>query len=131
MLAAGIRQAEAFPEGEWRVFGVASPVLIAAQTAIFFAPEPMKQPLDLFCYGLLFALAALLLIRAVRSLRSGRVRARRDRRAFRRLSGAAGTLMLLLVLVFGLFHGGGTASGGSLYGAFLLSREAGAMCSWR
>ena len=33
--------------------------------------------------------------------------------------------MCLLVLVIGLFPGSGTASAGSVYGAFLLSREAG------
>ena len=31
----------------------------------------MKRPLDLFCYCLLFAVAALLMIRAFRSLRNG------------------------------------------------------------
>ncbi len=57
--------------------------------------------------------------------RSERVSIRRDRRACRRLSGAAGALMLLLVLVIGLFPGSGTAPAGSVYGAFLLSAEAG------
>ena len=33
--------------------------------------------------------------------------------------------MLLLVLVIGLFPGSGTAPAGSVYGAFLLSAEAG------
>ena len=70
-LAARIRQTEAFQAWEWRVLGVACPVLVAAQAAIFFVPEPVKQPLDLFCYLLLFALAAVLLIRAFRSLRKG------------------------------------------------------------
>lgn len=69
-LTARIKQAEAFPAWEWRILAVVCPVLIAAQTAIFFVPEPMKQPLDMFCYCLLFAAAALLLVRAFRSLRS-------------------------------------------------------------
>ena len=70
-LAARIKQTEAFPAWEWRLFGISCPVLVAAQAAIFFVPEPVKQPLDLFCYLLLFAVAALLLMRAVRSLKSG------------------------------------------------------------
>ena len=57
--------------------------------------------------------------------RSEQVSIRRNRRACRVLSVAAGALTLLLVLVIGLFPGGGTGSGRSLYGAFLLSREAG------
>lgn len=57
--------------------------------------------------------------------RSERVSIRRDRRVCRVLSCAAGALMCLLVLVIGLFPGSGTASAGSVYGAFLLSREAG------
>ena len=68
MLAAQLRQEEAFPVWEWRLLGVACPVFIAAQTAIFLVPGPMKQPLDLFCYCLLFAVMAILLIRALRSL---------------------------------------------------------------
>ena len=70
-LVAQIRLAEVFPAWEWQLFGISCPVLVAAQAAIFFVPEPVKQPLDLFCYGLLFAVAALLLIRAVRSLTGG------------------------------------------------------------
>jgi len=71
MLAAQIRYTEAFPAWEWRLLGVFCPLLIAAQTAIFFVPEPVKRPLDLFCSCLLFAVAALLLIRAIRSLWNG------------------------------------------------------------
>ena len=71
MLAAQIRHEGAFPAWEWRLLGVSCPVLIAAQTAIFLVPEPMKRPLDLFCYCLLFAVAALLMIRAFRSLLNG------------------------------------------------------------
>ena len=67
-LAAQLRQEEAFPVWEWRLLGVACPVFIAAQTAIFLVPEPMKRSLDLFCYCLLFAVMAILLIRALRSL---------------------------------------------------------------
>ena len=68
MLAVQIRHEGAFPAWEWRLLGVSCPVLIAAQTAIFLVPEPMKRPLDLFCYCLLFAVMTILLIRALRSL---------------------------------------------------------------
>ena len=70
-LTGQIKQTGVFPAWERRVLGAACPVLIAAQTAIFFVPEPMKRPLDLFCYFLLFAVDALLLLRAVQSLRKG------------------------------------------------------------
>lgn len=70
-LAAQIRQEDAFPVWEWRLLGVSCLVLIVAQTATFFVPEPVKQPLDLFCYCLLFVVLTVLIIRALRSLRSG------------------------------------------------------------
>ncbi|MBQ8075900.1 MAG: hypothetical protein IJ237_07940 [Oscillospiraceae bacterium] len=69
-LVAQIKLAEVFPAWEWRLFGISCPVLVAMQTAIFFIPEPVKQPLDLFCYCLLFTVAAVLLIRAFQTLRS-------------------------------------------------------------
>lgn len=70
-LAAQIKQTEAFPAWELWFLGVSCLVLTAAQTVIFFAPEAMKKPLDLFCYCLLFAVAAVLLVRALRSLVGG------------------------------------------------------------
>ena len=72
-LAARIKREELFPKWEWRFLGISCLVLIAAQTAIFYVPEPVKRPLDLFCYCLLFAVAAVRLICAFRSLgNSGR-----------------------------------------------------------
>ena len=51
---------------------------------------------------------------------------RRDRRACRMLSGAAGALFAVLVLVIALLPGKATVtSSGSVYGSFLLSQEAG------
>lgn len=51
---------------------------------------------------------------------------RRDRRACRMLSGTAGALVAVLVLVIALLPGKVTvASSGSVYGSFLLSQEAG------
>lgn len=64
-----IRQEDAFPVWEWRFLGIACVMLLAAQTAIFFVPEPVRHPLDLFCYFLLFSTAAVLLARALILLR--------------------------------------------------------------
>ena len=51
---------------------------------------------------------------------------RRDRRACRMLSGTAGALFAVLVLVIALLPGKATvSSSGSVYGSFLLSQEAG------
>ena len=52
-----------------RLFVTVCAVLIAAQSATFFVPDPLKKPLDLFCYALLFAFAAVLLPRAILSLK--------------------------------------------------------------
>ena len=70
-LVAMIKQEGAFSVREWRLLGAACLVLIAAQTATFSAPDTMRRPLDLFCYILLFAVAAFLLLRAIWELRSG------------------------------------------------------------
>ena len=71
-LTARIKQAEGFPPWKRRFLGVSCLVLIMVQTAIFFVPKKMKQPIDLFCYCLLFAVAAFLLICAFRSLGKAR-----------------------------------------------------------
>lgn len=72
-LVARIKQEDAFAAWEWRLLGASCLVLLAAQTATFLAPEPLRRPLDLFCYFLLFAVAAWLLLGAARALRgSGR-----------------------------------------------------------
>ena len=58
--------------------------------------------------------------------RSERVSIRRDRRTCRMLSGAAGSLLVLLVLAVAVLPGGAAAVySGSVYGSFLLSQEAG------
>lgn len=58
--------------------------------------------------------------------RRDRIVVARNRRACGRLSGAVGALFAALVLVIAVFPGRwGTASVSSVYGAFLLSREAG------
>ncbi len=58
--------------------------------------------------------------------RSRRVSIRRDRRACRKLSGAAGALFAVLVLVIALLPGKVAIEySSSVYGSFLLSQEAG------
>ncbi len=68
-LTAHMKRDGSFSAAEWRIAGLACLVLIAAQTATFFMPEAAKGPLDLFCYGLLFAGAAYLLVRGVSALK--------------------------------------------------------------
>lgn len=63
-LTVRLGQEDIFPVRERRLFGAACLVLIALQTVIFFVPKEMGQYLDLLCYFLLFAVAAILLIRA-------------------------------------------------------------------
>lgn len=64
-----VKEENAFSASMWRFCGILCIILIAAQTATFFAPEPVGKPLDLFCYGLLFIGAAVFIVRAVLSLR--------------------------------------------------------------
>ena len=58
--------------------------------------------------------------------RSGQIIMQRERRACRVLSGITAALFAMLVLVIALLPGKATvSSSGSVYGAFLLSQEAG------
>ena len=67
---------------------------------------------------------------AVIMQRRNQIILRRDRRACRMLSGAAGALFAVLVLVIALLSGKATVtSSGSVYGSFLLSQEAGGLCA--
>ena len=58
------------PQGQ-AALGIASLVLVVAQASIFFVPGPVKRPLDLFCYALLFAVGACFILRTLRSLCTG------------------------------------------------------------
>ena len=72
-LVAMIKADGTFMPWERRLLAACSVLLIAAQTAIFLVPGALRPALDLFCYCLLFAVAAFLLFRAVPELkRSGR-----------------------------------------------------------
>ena len=66
-----IRQENALSPFMRRFCVIICTVLIAAQTATFFVPETFAKPLDLFCYALLFAGAALFFARALLSFRKG------------------------------------------------------------
>ncbi|MCR4597631.1 MAG: hypothetical protein K5678_01205 [Acetatifactor sp.] len=68
-LAAQCKQEKAFHGWEWRLYGIACMALIAAQASIFFAPEPLRHPLDLFCYILMFSVSAFLFVRMLLSFR--------------------------------------------------------------
>lgn len=57
--------------------------------------------------------------------RSEKIRETRNRRSCRNLSVLAGVLCVLLITVIVLMPGGGTVMAGTVYGAFLLSPEAG------
>lgn len=66
-----IKEGAVFSGLQWNLLGIACLVLIAAQTATFFLPEKFFKPLDLSCYALMFATAAVLLVKAVLSLKKG------------------------------------------------------------
>lgn len=69
-LVAEIKQTEVFAKWEWRLVGFSSLILIAAQAGTFFAEDALREPLDLFCYFLLFAMAAYFFVRAFLAFRT-------------------------------------------------------------
>lgn len=50
-----LKQTDALNKTEWRILGLACGAIILAQTGTFFVSESFKQPLDYFCYALMFA----------------------------------------------------------------------------
>ncbi len=64
-----IQDAEAFPAWEWRMLYVACPLVIGAQTAIFFVSEDMSNALDIFSCLLLIGICLILVIRAIIKLK--------------------------------------------------------------
>ena len=63
---------DSFSKKEWVVLAVASAVLIAVQTTIFFVPPPINQRLDAFCYVLMFVGIALFFLKTIRSFHTGK-----------------------------------------------------------
>jgi len=70
-LPARMKQEGMLSDRVWKLLGIACAVLIAAQAAIFFVPEAMKKPLDLFCYALMFAWVLFLVVWTVSALKKG------------------------------------------------------------
>lgn len=68
-LVARMKQENALDRWERWLLCVGGFVLIGLQAGLFFAPDPIKTALDLFCYGLLFAIAVLLIVRTILALR--------------------------------------------------------------
>lgn len=64
-----VKQENAFSAAMRRFCVILSAVLITAQTATFFAPEPLANYIDLFCYALMFAGAAFFLARVIPSFK--------------------------------------------------------------
>lgn len=60
-----------FTKPEWAGLIIAAAVLIACQSATFFVPESMKDPLDIFCYILMFFGIACFFIRNIAAVKAG------------------------------------------------------------
>ena len=67
-LVSQIKTEELFSVSHLRMLGILCVFLIAGQTATFLVPESVRRPLDLLCYGFLFAVAFWLLVRTVRAI---------------------------------------------------------------
>ena len=65
-----LRTTDAFTRGEWYAMGLSAIILILCQTSIFFAPDNMKKPLDLFCYVLMFAVLVFMIAKCIIAIRS-------------------------------------------------------------
>lgn len=70
-LTAHMKRDGVFAPWEWRLFSLGCIVLLAAQAGIFFVPEGIKAPLDLFCYALLFGGSAFLMVKTLLALKRG------------------------------------------------------------
>lgn len=67
-LVSQIKTEKQFSVSRLRMLGILCVLLIAGQTATFLVPEAARKPLDLLCYGFLFAVALCLLARAARAI---------------------------------------------------------------
>ena len=66
-----LKASGAFSRKEWFVLAAGSAVLIVCQAAIFHVPDPLKKPLDTFCYILMFVGILCFFIQNIRAIRSG------------------------------------------------------------
>lgn len=64
-----IKAEEVFSPSQWRLLGLICVLLIVGQMGTFFAAEPIRKPLDLFCYAFLFLVALCLLVNTFRAIR--------------------------------------------------------------
>ena len=58
-----LKQTDALNKTQWRILSLACGTIILAQTGTFFVSESFKQPLDYFCYALMFASLSWLFVR--------------------------------------------------------------------
>ena len=54
--ARSLKQSDAFGRNEWVLVGIFCGLIVFGQAGTFFVSEAIKQPLDYFCYVLMFAL---------------------------------------------------------------------------
>ena len=66
-----LKASEAFSRWDWGVLAAGSAVLIVCQAAIFHVPEPLKKPMDAFCYVLMFIGILWFFLRNIRAIRAG------------------------------------------------------------
>ena len=60
-----IKLTSALNKREWILLGISCGIIIIAQAGTFFVPEGVKQPLDYFCYALMFTILLWLLIKSI------------------------------------------------------------------
>lgn len=77
-----LKQEEAYKPYQWAHLGLDCLILLSAQATIFFVPEPYKRPIDLCCYGILFATAIAFIICAIISLKKDKKPAKSVSHAF-------------------------------------------------
>ncbi len=70
--ARSLKQAGALKKPEWIALAVSLTVLVIGEAVIFFIPETWSKPLDLFCYAVMFAVLAGLLLKNFIQIRNGK-----------------------------------------------------------
>ena len=64
-----LRAADSFSRREWIAIGGSATLLILCQASIFFVPELLKKPIDIFCYIFMFSIMISLFVKCIRSLK--------------------------------------------------------------
>lgn len=60
-----LKQSGALRKNEWILLGLSCGLIILGQAGTFFVSEAVKQPLDYFCYALMFALLIWLFVKRI------------------------------------------------------------------